>query len=59
VNWKSAADFWAMGGYGFFVWGSYGIAVAIVAVEVWLLRKRRTCAVAEAARSASEMRGVR
>ena len=24
VNWASAADFWAMGGYGFYVWGSYG-----------------------------------
>jgi heme exporter protein D len=47
VNWKSAADFWAMGGYGFYVWGSYGTAVAVIAIELWLLRQRRNSAVAE------------
>ena len=46
MNWKSAADFWAMGGYGFYVWGSYGAAVAVIAIEVWLLRARRRAAVA-------------
>jgi heme exporter protein D len=47
VNWKSAADFWAMGGYGFYVWGSYATAVAVIAIELWLLRQRRNSAVAE------------
>ena len=46
MNWKSAADFWAMGGYGFYVWGSYGAAVAVIVIEVWLLRARRRAAVA-------------
>jgi heme exporter protein D len=55
VNWKSAADFWAMGGYAFFVWGSYGAVVAAVAIEVWLLRVRRARAIAEAVRE----KGVR
>ena len=41
VNWASATDFWAMGGYGFYVWGSYGATVAVIAIELWLLRRRR------------------
>jgi heme exporter protein D len=47
VNWGSAAEFWAMGGYGFYVWGSYGAVVAVIAIELWLLRARRSTAVAE------------
>ena len=46
VNWASASDFWAMGGYGFYVWGSYGAAVVVIAVELWLLRARRRSAIA-------------
>jgi heme exporter protein D len=45
VNWASASDFWAMGGYGFYVWGSYGAAVVVIAVELWLLRARRRTAI--------------
>jgi heme exporter protein D len=33
VNWNSAADFFAMGGYGTYVWGSYAVALACMAVE--------------------------
>ena len=47
MNWGSWADFWAMGGYGFYVWGSYGAVVAVIAIELWLLRARRSTAVAE------------
>ena len=47
VNWASAADFWTMGGYGFYVWGSYGAVVAVIAIEIWLLKARRSSAVAE------------
>lgn len=46
MNWGSAGDFWAMGGYGFYVWGSYGATVAVIAIEVWLLRARRRSAMA-------------
>ncbi|TSA20007.1 MAG: heme exporter protein CcmD [Betaproteobacteria bacterium] len=35
--WQSAADFWAMGGYGLYVWGSFGATALGVALEVWLL----------------------
>lgn len=47
VNWASAADFWAMGGYGFYVWGSYASVVVVIAIELWLLKVRRSSAVAE------------
>ena len=41
VNWASASDFLAMGGYGFYVWGSYLVTVACIAGEVLFLRARR------------------
>jgi len=47
VKWASAADFWAMGGYGFYVWGSYAAVVAVIAIELWLLKSRRRSAVTE------------
>jgi heme exporter protein D len=53
VSWGSWDNFLRMGGYGFFVWGSYGMAVAIVAVEVWQLKVRRRRAVAELRREAA------
>jgi len=31
MNWNSAGEFFAMGGYGLYVWGSYGL------VAVWML----------------------
>ncbi|MFH1818313.1 MAG: heme exporter protein CcmD [Pseudomonadota bacterium] len=41
MNWAGWSDFWAMGGYGLYVWGSYGAALLCVAGELWLLRRRR------------------
>jgi heme exporter protein D len=46
IWWKSAADFWAMGGQGFFVWMSYGALLAAIVVEVVLLAARRRRALA-------------
>ena len=39
--WQSASEFWAMGGYGVYVWGSMGLSAALLAVEVWLTRMGR------------------
>lgn len=40
--WESWSAFWAMGGRGFFVWGSYGVlALCIVAELVALSRARK------------------
>lgn len=39
--WSSAAEFWAMGGYGVYVWGSMGVSAALMALEVLLARRGR------------------
>jgi heme exporter protein D len=41
-------DFLHMGGYGFFVWGSYGVAAIALVLEVLLLRRRRAAALRHA-----------
>ena len=33
MNWNSAADFFAMGGYGLYVWGAYALTAACMLVE--------------------------
>ena len=44
MNWHSFGEFVAMGGYGFYVWGSYLVTAAGLALEVAMLivRRRRT-----------------
>ncbi len=44
MNWGSFDAFVAMGGYGFYVWGSYLVTAAGLAIEIALLvaRRRRT-----------------
>lgn len=37
----SVGEFFAMNGYAFYVWGSYGVAVLVFAIEAWLVRNRR------------------
>jgi len=41
LYWASWSDFFAMGGYGLYVWGSFGVAVLVIAAELWSLRQRR------------------
>jgi len=53
VIWDSAAEFWAMGGSGLYVWGSYGVALLCMAVEPWRAIQRRRAALREAAQSVS------
>jgi heme exporter protein D len=38
--WANWGDFFAMGGYAVYVWGSYAVTFAVLAVEVLLLRRR-------------------
>jgi heme exporter protein D len=42
MHWASASEFFAMGGYAFYVWGSYGVTALFLLLEVVLvmLRKR-------------------
>jgi len=39
MNW---GEFFAMNGYGFYVWGSYGLALLVVIVEIVLVRHKRS-----------------
>jgi heme exporter protein D len=38
MRWESWAEFWAMGGYALYVWGSMGVTVLLLAFEVWQAR---------------------
>ncbi len=38
MNW---AEFFHMGGYAFFVWGSYGVTALLMVLEVVLLARRK------------------
>ena len=58
MNWGSWDAFWAMGGYGLYVWGSYAVAVAVAAIEIWQLRARRRAALAEAVRESARARSA-
>jgi heme exporter protein D len=49
MNWNSLEQFLAMGGYGYFVWMSYGAALALIVGEVASVRLRRRRALAQAA----------
>jgi heme exporter protein D len=42
--WNSASDFFAMGGYGLYVWGSYGVTAAWMLLEPLLAARRRRTA---------------
>ena len=39
--WNSPADFFAMGGYALYVWGSFGVCVLLMIVEPIMASKRR------------------
>jgi heme exporter protein D len=41
LNWASASDFLAMGGYGLYVWGSFGVTALVMLLELWSLAARR------------------
>ena len=44
MNWS---EFFSMGGYGFYVWGSYLIALLTLVGEVVFLLRRRKAVLAE------------
>ncbi len=39
--WSNWSEFIAMGGYGLYVWGSFGVTALVMVVEVVSLRARR------------------
>ena len=42
------SEFFAMGGYGFYVWGAFGATAVVVIVEILSLSARRRRALDEA-----------
>ncbi len=43
MNWAGWSDFFAMGGYGFYVWGSFLVSfICMVGEVVLVLNRRRT-----------------
>jgi len=41
MMWASWSEFFSMGGYGVYVWGSYGMALICIVGELFFLRNRR------------------
>jgi heme exporter protein D len=44
MNWS---EFFYMNGYAFYVWGSYGVAALVFAIEILMVRHRRQKALRE------------
>lgn len=42
------SEFFAMNGYGFYVWSSYGVTALALVIELRALRARRRAVLAEA-----------
>ncbi|OIP19384.1 MAG: heme exporter protein CcmD [Comamonadaceae bacterium CG_4_9_14_3_um_filter_60_33] len=41
MQWHSVGEFLEMGGYAFYVWGSFGITAVVVIAEIWQVRAKR------------------
>jgi heme exporter protein D len=53
MNWGSADNFFHMGGYGLYVWGSYAVTAALMLLEPVLVAARRRRAFREATANAN------
>lgn len=47
--WNSWSDFWAMGGYGLYVWGSFGVSAGLMAYEMYWVKQARNKALHQVA----------
>ena len=41
MQWNSVSEFFAMGGYALYVWGSFGATALVMLVESLLIRSQR------------------
>jgi len=44
MNWGSLGEFLAMGSYGLYVWGSYAVTAALIAMEIVFVIARHRAA---------------
>jgi heme exporter protein D len=47
LNWNSASEFFAMGGYGLYVWGSYVVTAVFMIAEPLLAQRHHRRALRE------------
>lgn len=57
MNWGSIENFLNMGGYAWYVWGSYGVTAVVLVAEMLSLGARRRRALREVTRGASASKG--
>jgi len=50
MSWSSVAEFFAMGGYGLYVWGAYSVTAIVIIAEVLSLAARGRAARRDAQR---------
>jgi heme exporter protein D len=58
MNWDSPAEFFAMGGDGFFVWGSYAVCLLCMLAEPVLAARRRRRALQAARQDERNLRAA-
>jgi heme exporter protein D len=59
MQWNSVEEFLLMGGYAFYVWGSFGVTAAALLMEPLLLKKRRNDVLRSLRRELSANSGTR
>lgn len=42
MQWNSAAEFFSMGGYGLYVWGSFGVTALVLVLETLIVKQRQS-----------------
>ena len=52
--WNSPSDFFAMGGYGLYVWGAYGVTAACMLIDPVLAARRHRRALNDSARDCDQ-----
>jgi heme exporter protein D len=46
IHWQSFSDFLAMGGYGLYVWGSFGVTALALLIEPLVVARHRKTTIA-------------
>jgi heme exporter protein D len=41
MQWNSVGEFFDMGGYALYVWGSFGATTAVMLIEMLMIRSQR------------------
>jgi heme exporter protein D len=51
-------EFFSMGGYALYVWGSYGVAALLVLAEIYMSLRNRRSLIAQLRRTLASLRRV-